>query len=59
MATIKTSPKRARVSKATVSRVLNSSSIVHTDKRDAVLKAMSDLGFQPMSSLAVWPVVSR
>lgn len=38
---------RAGVSKSTVSRVLNSSSPVHEDKRKAVMEAMSTLGYQP------------
>ena len=38
---------RAGVSKSTVSRVLNSSSPVHEDKRKAVMEAMKTLGYQP------------
>jgi len=37
----------AKVSKSTVSRVLNDTSAVHPDKRRAVLEATSRLGFQP------------
>lgn len=45
--TIEDIATRARVSKSTVSRVLNSSAIVSPDKRQAVLKAMKDLGYRP------------
>ena len=38
---------RAKVSKSTVSRVLNNSSPVHEDKRKAVVDAMHALGYQP------------
>ena len=38
---------RAGVSKSTVSRVLNSSSPVHEDKRKAVMEAMATLGYRP------------
>lgn len=37
----------AKVSKSTVSRVLNNSSAVNQDKRSAVLKAMEALGYEP------------
>ena len=39
--------KRAHVSKSTVSRVLNSSAVVHDHKRAAVEKAIRELGFKP------------
>ena len=39
--------KRAHVSKSTVSRVLNSSAVVHDHKRTAVEKAIHELGFKP------------
>ena len=38
---------RANVSKSTVSRVLNNSTHVNDDKRDAVLAAMDELGYKP------------
>ena len=38
---------RANVSKSTVSRVMNNSSHVNEQKRDAVLAAMNELGFEP------------
>lgn len=45
--TIQDIADHANVSKATVSRVLNNSSAVNDEKRDAVLEAMKTLGFQP------------
>ena len=39
--------KRARVSKSTVSRVLNRSAVVHDHKRAAVEKAINELGYKP------------
>tara|TARA_R110002049_G_scaffold27321_2_gene94268 strand:- start:487959 stop:488966 length:1008 start_codon:yes stop_codon:yes gene_type:complete len=45
--TIQDIADRANVSKATVSRVLNNSSAVNEDKRQAVLDAMQLLGFKP------------
>ncbi len=45
--TIQDIADRAKVSKSTVSRVLNNSSAVHQDKRSAVLEAMKVLGFEP------------
>ena len=39
--------KEANVSKATVSRVLNETSAVHPDKKQAVLDAVKNLGFRP------------
>ena len=46
-ATIQDIAERAQVSKATVSRVLNNSSAVAKTKREAVMKAIEDLGFRP------------
>ncbi len=45
--TIQDIAERAKVSKSTVSRVINNASLVHEDKRQAVLEAMQTLGFQP------------
>ena len=45
--TIQDIAEHANVSKATVSRVLNNSSVVNEDKRQAVLDAMQTLGFKP------------
>ena len=39
--------KRANVSKSTVSRVINNTTPVHEEKREAVLKAMKELNFEP------------
>ncbi|MZI99349.1 LacI family DNA-binding transcriptional regulator, partial [Dickeya solani] len=39
--------KHAGVSKATVSRVLNSTGQVKQSTRDAVFKAMEELGYRP------------
>lgn len=39
--------RRAHVSKATVSRVLNSPELVAADKREAVLAVVGEMGFQP------------
>lgn len=47
MITIRDIAKRANVSSATVSRVLNNSSPVNEEKRAAVLEAMEELNFQP------------
>ncbi|EPR7548232.1 LacI family DNA-binding transcriptional regulator [Vibrio fluvialis] len=47
MATINDVCKAAGVSKATVSRVLNGSGQVKEATRQVVMKAMSDLGYQP------------
>lgn len=45
--TIQDIANHARVSKSTVSRVLNKSTPVNEDKRTAVLEAMQTLGFEP------------
>ncbi|MCH1439637.1 MAG: substrate-binding domain-containing protein [Rubripirellula sp.] len=45
--TIQDIANHARVSKSTVSRVLNNSTAVNQDKRTAVLEAMQTLGFEP------------
>jgi len=45
--TIQDIADHARVSKSTVSRVLNNSSSVNEDKRAAVMEAMKKLGFEP------------
>ncbi len=45
--TIQDIADKANVSKSTVSRVLNDSSLVKESKRDAVLEAMKTLDFQP------------
>ena len=45
--TIQDIAEKANVSKSTVSRVLNNSSLVKESKRDAVLEAMKTLDFQP------------
>jgi LacI family transcriptional regulator len=47
MATIQDIAKRANVSKSTVSRVLTGSSAVQSGKREAVMKAMEALNYQP------------
>ncbi|MEP3480026.1 MAG: LacI family DNA-binding transcriptional regulator [Fuerstiella sp.] len=47
MATIQDIAKRANVSKATVSRVINNTTPVAGRTRDAVVAAMKDLKFQP------------
>lgn len=47
MATIQDIADRANVSKSTVSRVLNKSSVVEDGKREAVIKAMEALNYQP------------
>ena len=49
MATIKDVSRLANVSISTVSRVINKSANVAPDKEQAVLKAMSELNFQPNS----------
>lgn len=46
-ATIQDIADRAKVSKSTVSRVINNTTLVNEEKRQAVLDAMSALGFQP------------
>ena len=45
--TIQDIANEANVSKATVSRVLNNTSVVHPDKKSAVLEATKRLGFKP------------
>ena len=45
--TIQDIANEAKVSKATVSRVLNNSSVVHPEKRKAIMEATERLGFQP------------
>ena len=50
MATIVDVAKKAGVSVATVSRVLNSNYIVTKEKRERVLKAMNELGYVPKPS---------
>lgn len=45
--TIQDIANHANVSKATVSRVLNDSSAVNQDKKEAVLAAVEELGFRP------------
>lgn len=47
MTTIQDIAKRANVSKSTVSRVLNKSSVVNKAKRDAVMQAVEALDFRP------------
>jgi len=47
MATIQDIAKQANVSKSTVSRVLNNTSVVENSKREAVLEAMRALDYQP------------
>ncbi|MDB5083798.1 MAG: catabolite control protein [Bacilli bacterium] len=47
MPTIRDVAKRANVSTATVSRVLNHHHLVVPDKRDRVLQAIQELGFRP------------
>lgn len=47
MATIQDIAERANVSKSTVSRVMNNSSVVDISKRRAVIEAMDALKFQP------------
>lgn len=49
MATVVDVAKKAGVSVATVSRVLNSNHIVTKEKRDKVYKAMEELNYQPRS----------
>lgn len=46
-ATIQDIANRANVSKSTVSRVINNTSLVNEEKRQAVVEAMRSLGFQP------------
>jgi len=46
-ATIQDVANQAKVSKATVSRVLNGTATVHPDKRRAVLEAAARVGFEP------------
>lgn len=45
--TINDIARKAKVSKSTVSRVLNDSTPVNEDKREAVLEAMKDMKFEP------------
>ena len=45
--TIQDIANEAKVSKATVSRVLNNTSAVSPDKRRAILEATERLGFEP------------
>lgn len=45
--TIQDIANEAKVSKSTVSRVLNNTSAVHPDKRHAILEATERLGFKP------------
>ncbi|HCL52306.1 MAG TPA: DNA-binding transcriptional regulator GalS, partial [Pseudomonas sp.] len=47
MITIRDVARQAGVSVATVSRVLNQSSAVTSDTRDAVLQAVEALGYRP------------
>lgn len=47
MATIQDIANRANVSKSTVSRVLNKSSVVEDGKREAVMRAMEALDYRP------------
>ncbi len=47
MVTIKDVAERAEVSISTISRVLNGTANVAADKRDAVLKAVAELDYQP------------
>ncbi|PPA69354.1 LacI family DNA-binding transcriptional regulator [Jeotgalibacillus proteolyticus] len=49
MATIKEVAKKAGVSVATVSRVINNKGYVHEDTRKAVDQAIKDLGYKPNS----------
>ena len=58
-ATIQDIADYANVSKSTVSRVLNNTSAVNKDKRNAVLRAVDELGFSPNIPRADpgrWPV---
>ncbi|MDQ0338711.1 DNA-binding LacI/PurR family transcriptional regulator [Caldalkalibacillus uzonensis] len=47
MSTIRDVAKRAQVSVATVSRVINNSGYVQSETRERVLKAMQDLNYKP------------
>ena len=47
MITIRDVARQAGVSVATVSRVLNNSALVSPDTRDAVMKAVTQLGYRP------------
>ena len=47
MITIRDVARRAGVSVATVSRVLNNSALVSPDTRDVVMKAVTQLGYRP------------
>ena len=47
MITIRDVARQAGVSVATVSRVLNNSTLVSADTREAVMKAVSELDYRP------------
>ena len=47
MITIRDVARQAGVSVATVSRVLNNSALVSPDTREAVMKAVAQLGYRP------------
>jgi LacI family transcriptional regulator len=55
MITIRDVARQAGVSVATVSRVLNNSALVSPDTRDAVMKAVTQLGYRPTPTPRRWP----
>ncbi|VDZ00654.1 DNA-binding transcriptional regulator GalS [Escherichia coli] len=54
MITIRDVARQAGVSVATVSRVLNNSTLVSADTREAVMKAVSELDYRPNANAQAW-----
>ncbi len=54
MITIRDVARQAGVSVATVSRVLNNSTLVSADTREAVMKAVSELDYRPTPMPRRW-----
>lgn len=54
MITIRDVARQAGVSVATVSRVLNNSTLVSADTREAVMKAVSELDYRPNANAGRW-----
>lgn len=55
MITIRDVARQAGVSVATVSRVLNNSALVSPDTREAVMKAVTLLGYRPNANARALP----
>lgn len=54
MITIRDVARRAGVSVATVSRVLNNSALVSPETRETVMKAVTQLGYRPNANAGRW-----